>query len=913
VEDGVTKSELLALADCANCPLNGKSQPVFGDGPDQADLVIVGEAPGRNEARTGKPFIGQSGVILDATLSDVGLARERTFVTNVTLCRPTDAQGNDTPPTQTAINCCSKRLEAEVTSREPKVIVPVGATAASVFTGGERISEVQGAMFRWKGKWVIPTYHPAAVLHGGTGFYDDIWNTTRRVGMLVNGELPFPNPEGVQLNYTWFGHRGEKIDLEYRGRKFWTWTGYWQTDEAECRPARAALRSLLVLANKGPIELALDTEGRSTSRFEPLTMIQIGNTEWQWAFNWAVVDRMKDLMKAVLEHPNITWDLWNIAHDRKPLRHWLGVELGERDRDGMVYALGLTEKGEQTSLKYQARQWLNADYYERELQEWLPSKECPFDCVPPDVLAKYGCHDIYNTHALVAGGILPDLVEKEGTSALCHQTTGLLHRAQRAFDLWEYDGTFVDKEYADGLEEEWVPIIDAAVAKVQDYAATQGFPKDPKATSAQTMGIPCPECCSLGHETYDWEPGPDRKLWREELKQTEFGDPSCKRCMKRRFVLVPDNRLNVRSYIQMQHLCFDILRMRQGPDGRSCNEAFWEANATHPLTKLVGAYRELDHLLRNYVRGISDDIGPDGMIHPDFLLFGTVTGRLAIHNPPLQTLPKWGTDPKLSAMIRKLFAADSDEYLIVDVDYKNLELFVAWHYSGDENLARALTVQDFHTATAAAIFNRTYEWMTTPANKKEAGYLRFNSKFVTFGIAYGRQAYSLAQGELKEITGGSEREAQKYVDRFWQLYPKYAKQYVAWQDEALLKQELTTTLGRKRRWRLIMPNMVNGIKNQAVNFPIQSLASDICLSAGIRLTHALRERGWGRVLFTVHDSLVFMIKKAHIHEAVALIESEMTTPEFETVAKFQVDIEVGPNLGEVEAYDPNRNYLEVAA
>jgi uracil-DNA glycosylase family 4 len=909
----VDSRELLQLADCGSCPLNGKSQPVFGHGPERADLVVVGEAPGRQEARTGKPFIGQSGMLLDATLEDVGLSRERTFVTNTVLCRPTDESGNDAPPPQKAIECCSKRLQREVTSRQPQVIVPVGATAASVFTGHSKISEVQGATFRWQNTWVIPTYHPAAVLHGGTGFYDPIWDTMRRIGMLVNGQLPYPPVNGVELNYEFYGHRGERIPLEYNGRTFWTWTGYWEATSDEVEGARKALLELLAKANRNTrkMELALDTESRSTSHFDPMLMVQIGNNKRQIALTWAVIAQVREELRAVLMHPNIIWDLWNTAHDRKVLRYWLRAELEDRDRDGMCYALGITEKMEQTSLKYQARQWLNADYYEQELEEWLPSREAPFDCIPPDVMAKYGCHDAYNTYELVAGGILPTLCDQEGTRPLVEN---LLLRANRTFAEWEYDGAYIDREYADGLEAEWVPIIEAAVAKVQDYAAAQGFPKDPKVTSAQTMGIPCPECCPTtlayetdgGHGTGVWEPGPDRKLWRQERIDAGYADESCKRCMKRRFVLVPDNRINVRSSKQLQHLCFDMLRMKQGPDGRSCNEAFWETNKEHQLTKLVMEYRELDHLLRNYVRGIRDDIGPDGHVHPDFLLGGTVTGRLAIHNPPLQTLPKWGTNPKLAKMIRRMFAADTDEYLIVDVDYSNLELFVAWHYSGDEKLGEALTrpgpngKPDYHRHAAAAMFNTPFEQVS--------GDMRFNSKFVTFGVAYGRQAYSLAQGELKALTGGDERVAQGYIDKFWTGFPKWKKFYDECQWKALHEQELTTTLGRKRRWRLVMPSLENHIKNQAVNFPLQSLASDICLSAGIRLTEALKERNWGRVLFTVHDSLVFLVRKRFIHQAVALIEKEMTATEFETCAQFKVEIEVGPNLGDVEEYDPNRNY-----
>jgi len=307
------------------------------------------------------------------------------------------------------------------------------------------------------------------------------------------------------------------------------------------------------------------------------------------------------------------------------------------------------------------------------------------------------------------------------------------------------------------------------------------------------------------------------------------------------------------------------------------------------------ALREVDHLLRTYVVGIADDVWPDGRIHPDFLLFGTVTGRLSIRNPPMQTLPKWGASPERSKAIRKMFVADDADSVILDVDFKNLELFVAAALTGDMDLYAALTKYDFHRFVASNAFNTPYDEVT--------GEQRFFSKFITFGIAYGRGAWSLASGELKELTGGDEAEAQKYVDGFWNGFPVYYQHYKQWQRDAITKGELRTPMGRVRRWRLITPDRIGHIKNQAVNFPIQSMASDICLSALIRLNQKLGSTGWGRVLFTVHDSLVFSVKKVHLQEAVELIKREMTTPPFETHVKFDVDVEVGPNLGEVTSWE----------
>jgi uracil-DNA glycosylase family 4 len=895
-----------------------------GQGNRDAKIVIVGEAPGKREVTANSPLAGSAGKLLDATLAELGVPRRDVYVTNVVKQRVSDDRGNDVPPNREMVSQFLPELLDELRELNPDVIVALGGLASQVLCNQSKgITQFAGAL-TWNEdvkRFVLPTFHPSAVIHGQTGYFDDIYNALHRAVRIAKGKLQLPPPGGHKITWELVGHRGEKIPRPDDPKR-WTWTGHFEATDAEVARAQEVVETWLAVMDGGQeFHCGLDTESRNTNFFEPMTMLQvydpIGNKAW--AFTWGVIERLRELFARLLGHQHFRPRLHNTSYDRQVIRHWIKAELDDRDIDTMVYANGLTEKLEQTSLKYLARQHCNAPYYEEALDEWLPSQGSPFDQVPPDVLAEYGCADTFYTYLLA--DILPELCAEENTLELCDS---LLIEAQRAFSDVEYHGCYIDTEYADGLEEKWVPIINAAVQRVKDYAAEQGFPKKVEVVGAQTKPIPCPQCIpeTIAHEMIDAES--DRARWRSWLnKRLEWNvvkaergavearldfelkwpadtprntpaDPSCKRCMKRRYVLVPDTELNVRSSKQMQHLCFDMLRMNTGPNGRSCDKDFWAANEAHPLSKLVGDYRETDHLLRNYVRGTVDDLAQDGRIHPDFLLVGTVTGRLAIHNPPLQTLPKHQVDPVKAKMIRKLFKA-SPGHVIVDADYSNLELFVSHHYSQDPNLLKALTEQDFHRATAAAIFETPYDEVTS--------YQRFLSKFVTFGIAYGRQAYSLAQGELKEITGGSEQVAQEYIDNFWSLYPLWYEQYQQWQEDALTKGEIQTPLGRKRRWRIIPPHMRQSVRNQAVNFPMQSLASDTCLGALIRLNQRFKENGWGRVLFTVHDSLVCEVKEEVLAEAVELIRYEMEHPSYPTNTPFTVNIEVGPSLGEVEEWE----------
>jgi uracil-DNA glycosylase family 4 len=866
---------------CEDCPYGGAS--ISGSGPKPAALCIIGEAPGRSEVISGTPFVGASGQLLDATLKEHGIDRKDVYATNVVMCRPpVDKDGKDTAPNKAAIKACSQRLRNEVKEVNPKIILALGATAANRVLGTEaKISDIVGVIERSPdlGVHVIPTYHPASVLHGAQGYFDNIYDSVKRAAGFAQGHVELPKP----YNPMW----ALVSEDEFQDQAF-----HWIKAQ--------------------PPALACDTETHGPNDQPRQTddvwdMVQFSDGKMNIAVR--VTPRVIQILEVMLQKlRNTYWIFHNCTFDLQVFMA-NGLPKPEKILDTFVLGLGLTEKMEQAGLKYLSRVWLNAPYYERDLPpkifthgpqnyaEWLAE-------------AKYGCWDTYNTYHLAR--ILPPVVKREGTLGLCKN---LLLPAQIAFADVEFDGTLVDLEYAQALEKEWLPIIEKAEGEMQVWAESLGFPASEEMQESmarnQLKGELCPECVQPYFNLENGGPAlpelGDRKTWRMTLAETEFGDPGCKKCMKRRFILVPDYRMNVRSYLHLQHLAFDILRMPAPESKRSCDDNFLKYNESSEFTRKLRNIREKDHILRNYIRGIADDVWNDGRIHPDFLVAGTVTGRLSIHNPPMQTIPKWGVSPEMAKLVRRLIVA-TPGYALIDVDYSNLELFIAHHYSKDDNLLKALTEYNFHTYTASGIFGRPYDWFLQPENEQEAGWLRFNSKFVTFGIAYGRQAWSLSQGELKELCHGDEREAQKYVDRFWDTYPGYKRVFDEWQYQALEHGVLTTPMGRKRRWNLITPQMVNSIKNQAVNFPIQSLASDTCLSALIRLSKILPAQGLGRVLFTVHDSLVFEIKQERVHEAVKIIEREMLSPPYETDTPFKVDIEVGPNLADVKSYDPNLDY-----
>jgi len=171
----------LALIDaevktCTRCELHkGRTQTVFARGNPETDLVFVGEGPGQEEDRTGLPFVGAAGQLLDKMVAAMGLARDAVYICNVVKCRP---PGNRTPlPTEAG--ACAGYLEAQLDLIRPRVIVALGRCAA------ENMGLVSGG--GWRGRWgryrgyeVMPTYHPAFLLRSPE-FKRPVWEDLQRV------------------------------------------------------------------------------------------------------------------------------------------------------------------------------------------------------------------------------------------------------------------------------------------------------------------------------------------------------------------------------------------------------------------------------------------------------------------------------------------------------------------------------------------------------------------------------------------------------------------------------------------------------------------------------------------------------------------------------------------------------------
>ncbi len=166
--DSVT-AELDSLAGqirtCTLCRLcESRTNAVPGSGSYNADIVFVGEGPGKNEDEQGIPFCGASGRLLDELLASINLSREDVFITNIVKCRP---PANRDPLPDEKATCAPTYLDKQISLINPKLIVTLGRHAMSHFIPDLKISEVHGQPKRYRGRVYLALYHPAVALYNG--------------------------------------------------------------------------------------------------------------------------------------------------------------------------------------------------------------------------------------------------------------------------------------------------------------------------------------------------------------------------------------------------------------------------------------------------------------------------------------------------------------------------------------------------------------------------------------------------------------------------------------------------------------------------------------------------------------------------------------------------------------------------
>ncbi len=341
---------------------------------------------------------------------------------------------------------------------------------------------------------------------------------------------------------------------------------------------------------------------------------------------------------------------------------------------------------------------------------------------------------------------------------------------------------------------------------------------------------------------------------------------------------------NINSPKQLGVILFEKLKLPGGKKtktGYSTSADILEKlRSEDPIVEHILEYRQLSKLKSTYADGLPAYVAEDGRIHSRFQQMITATGRLSSAEPNLQNIP---VRMELGRKIRKAFVP-KEGCIFVDADYSQIELRILAHLSGDEQLIRAYReAEDIHRLTASQVFHTPYDEVTPQQ--------RSNAKAVNFGIVYGISSFGLGQD-----LNISRKEAEEYINRYFETYPKIKQYLDSLVEEAKTTGAVKTLFGRKRP----VPEIASSNFMQrsfgeriAMNSPVQGTAADIMKIAMIRVDARLKRDGSkAKIVLQVHDELLIETPENEVDYVKRILREEM-----EAAADISVPLEVSVSAG----------------
>lgn len=325
---------------------------------------------------------------------------------------------------------------------------------------------------------------------------------------------------------------------------------------------------------------------------------------------------------------------------------------------------------------------------------------------------------------------------------------------------------------------------------------------------------------------------------------------------------------NLNSPKQLGVILFEKMHMPYGKKTKTgystSAEVLEKLRFEDPIIEMILEYRQLAKLKSTYADGLDTFIDEkDGRIHTTFNQTITATGRLSSTEPNLQNIP---IRMELGRKIRKVFVPE-EGYVFLDADYSQIELRVLAHMSGDERLIEAYRENaDVHRATASLVFHTPYEEVTDLQRR--------NAKAVNFGIVYGISGFGLSRD-----LGITKKEAEKYIEDYFDTYPRVKEFMDEMVDQGKKKGYVSSLYGRRRP----IPELAakNFMQRQfgeriAMNSPIQGTAADIIKIAMVRVNNKLKQGNYrSRLILQIHDELLIEAHPEEIQDVTDILHKEM--------------------------------------
>jgi uracil-DNA glycosylase family 4 len=752
---------------------------ISGYGNMASGVMLLGISPGRQEMQIGQPMVGQSGKLGDAFLRACGWSRELTYATNVVCyeCRE---------PTTEQMMACRPRLLAEVEQMKPKLVVALGQYVSSMFFGDRKFGGpkgVRGALL-WYAPWncyVMPTYHPAALLYGEAGRF--IANDLARDLQKIKEFFDYPPRPAVSFQVV-----------------------------SDLGAAQAVLDGLPRVGFVGlDIETPYKDEDETAAIEDPISCFSISDGERTWWFPGELA--------AQLTWPlDVPWTFHNGPYDTISIAKHTGVMLPVV-HDTMYMSYSLDERGGVHSLKGNLRETEAMGFYEEAWGVGVKSantkKESHWDArrkADPIGFRKYNATDACGTVRL-AERYWRRLVA-DGMESVY---SDLLLPAVNTYRLMQEYGLLVSRENTAALLSAWIPLSEAKMDALQ-------------------------------------------------LMVYELGGPE---------------HINPASPLQMSKFMYGTLKLPGGPS--TAADVIDALAGEHPFIDALRDKRHLDKALGTYLVGMWPAVKPStGRIHPWPKLHGQVSGRVAYFNPAINTTPRaYNPNPYLSK-IKHLYVAAPGKVLI-EMDYKQAEVWMAAVYCDDPNMWADLASGDFHRRTAAYINKIPEAEVTT--------YQRAKAKNTTFG-----QFFLIGSAKLAKQNNIELSEAQLYQKQWRARYPKYQAYVESTYMEAVNSGELVTLTGRKRRYPYVSDS---SIMPETTNFKIQSTSHDCLMTSIVEAFPVVRSLG-GCIMLDIHDAMLIEAREDNWREVAARVADIMRKPRFPGLPSLPVEVKMGTSWATVD-------------
>src|ERR1035437_3167344 len=882
-------------------------------GNSKSELFIIADRPGYTEENLGVSFSGKLGQFLANMLIKAGLTDEtQYYLTYLTKCALPDNKDLKTKK-ESLTACMPLWLTKEILEYKPKVIIALGNDAMAALSGKSGIVKNRGLIFDIEVEGhkckMLPTFSPSYLLQDKLEHEDNVVFDIKRAITLLAGNIPCWNDESLsKLDYKTIETEEDFKEFlndirqrEYNDTKGTSCLreGTKQDIRLDTLPALNPTAVVPDVHRPDIIALACDIECRGKDAYKvfddekfPLVSIQFSNKEGKaWFLPIAhekyvsetnpkglLFDISPDsfLIKGLKEI--FSGDYFIVGHnfkfDSKFILKFLGIRVN-LNFDTML-AHGLFEETS-NSLKKIAWELTDMGGYEKAQQEYtesLPSeKQYDMFYYPFEQLALYGCADADVTYRIFK--ILDERLRVDNTMLTVFK---LLINASMAFLDIENDGIKVDTNYltslgieldieAHTLEEEFKKLAFRQIQQLEEDLTVEATGKSGKILKHKPLLFNIASndhICRLFFDKMGIEPD-------DKYKSRKTGDYSVGR-----------------PYLN-------------------------SIKKDYPIAEKLLRYRMISKQRSGFVEAYPQFIDPEGKIHPDYRLIkffnedsnsdtGTVSGRLSCSNPNLQQVPSRGEGKR----IKKLFIPDYDEHWLVEADFSGIEMRVGAMYAQDPAMTKFFNTGkgDFHRWVASQISGKNEEDVTDQE--------RTMAKSCSFGILYGAGPAKIA--EQASIT---ERQAVKFIDKYFKLFPglkKWIQSQKAFAEKNLYVKSL---FGRVRK----LPNAGSrndGLREsalrRAINSPIQSDASDLTLHALVRIHKYLRDFPHSdptkpsRLRGSVHDSILLTVHNDDLAEILDTIKFKILEAPTLTFIKskhilLHSDIAIGKNWGAKESVE----------